>query len=41
MIEMDNGAKRINETGEMLIEISESMNQSISEIGEEVDLFKV
>ncbi|MEE1000127.1 MAG: methyl-accepting chemotaxis protein, partial [Treponemataceae bacterium] len=41
MIEMDNGAKRINETGEILIEISESMNQSISEIGEEVDLFKV
>ena len=38
---MDEGAKKISTTGEMLGEIYSSMNKSISEIGKEVDLFKV
>ena len=41
MQQMDLGVNKINETGEMLGEISSSMNKSISEIGKEVDLFKV
>lgn len=41
MEEMSVGARKINETGEGLNEISKKMNGSIDEIGSQIDLFKV
>lgn len=38
---MTSGAERINETGQALTQISSQMNNSITEIGNQVDLFKV
>ena len=39
--EMGIGARKINETGAALSEISGVMNDSISKIGNEIDLFRV
>ena len=39
--EMGIGARKINETGVALSEISGVMNDSISKIGNEIDLFRV
>ncbi len=41
MSEMSIGAKKINETGSTLNEISNQVKNAISQIGEQVDLFKV
>ena len=41
MDEMATGAKRINETGVTLSEISKTVKNSIEKIGQQVDLFKV
>ena len=41
MNEMNEGATRIEKTGATLTEISSSMNKSISQIGEQIDLFQV
>ncbi len=41
MQEMTIGAKKINETGSMLSEISDKVKDSINQIGEQVDKFKV
>ena len=41
MEEMEVGARKINETGTTLEEISSNVKGSISKIGEQVDLFKV
>ena len=41
MEEMAIGARKINETGSTLTEISNQVKQSIEKIGEQVDLFKV
>ena len=41
MEEMAVGARKINETGATLGEISEQVKESINKIGEQVDLFKV
>jgi methyl-accepting chemotaxis protein len=41
MAEMSVGAKKINETGSTLSEISNQVKNAINQIGEQVDLFKV
>jgi methyl-accepting chemotaxis protein len=41
MEEMAIGAKKINETGTALSEVSDHINASIDKIGEQVDKFKV
>ncbi len=41
MDEMSIGAKKINETGSVLGEMSESMKESISEISGQIDEFEV
>ena len=41
MEEMAVGARKINETGAALTEVSGLMNESIGKIGEQVDQFKV
>ncbi len=41
MDEMAVGAKKINETGAALSEVSGQISSSISKIGEQVDKFKV
>jgi len=41
MNEMNEGATKIEKTGATLTEISSSMNKSISQIGEQIDLFQV
>ena len=41
MSEMSIGAKKINETGSTLSDISNQVKSSIDKIGEQVDLFKV
>ncbi|MBQ9207573.1 MAG: HAMP domain-containing protein [Treponema sp.] len=41
MEEMSIGARKINETGAALTEVSDQINDSISKIGEQVDKFKV
>lgn len=41
VVEMDAGAKKINETGSALHEISSQMRQTIYQIGNEIDQFKV
>ena len=41
MEEMAVGARKINETGATLNEISTQVKDSISKIGDQVDLFKV
>jgi len=41
MIEMDAGAKKINETGVALHDISSQMRDTISQIGNEIDQFRV
>ena len=41
MFEMDAGAKKINETGVALHELSSTMRSAISQIGNEIDQFKV
>ncbi|MBR0099888.1 MAG: methyl-accepting chemotaxis protein, partial [Treponema sp.] len=41
MEEMAIGARKINETGAALTEVSNQINNSISKIGEQVDKFKV
>ncbi|MDD5928160.1 MAG: hypothetical protein PUC37_00010 [Spirochaetales bacterium] len=41
MEEMAIGARKINETGSTLTEISNQVKLSIEKIGEQVDLFKV
>ena len=41
MAEMSIGAKKINETGSTLNEISNQVKGAIDKIGEQVDLFKV
>jgi methyl-accepting chemotaxis protein len=41
MDEMSIGAKKINETGSALHGIAGKMNESIAEIGEQIDQFKV
>ena len=41
MDEMSIGAKKINETGAALTEVSDQIKNSINKIGEQVDLFKV
>ena len=41
MEEMSIGAKKINETGTALREVSDQIGESISQIGQQVDQFKV
>ena len=41
MEEMSEGAKKINETGAGLSEVSSKMKEAISDIGSEIDQFKV
>ena len=41
MDEMAVGARKINETGAALSEVSNQINNSIGKIGEQVDKFKV
>ncbi len=41
MEEMSIGAGKINETGSELSDISSKLKNSIKEIGNEIDLFKV
>ena len=41
MEEMSAGAKKINETGVVLSDISAAMKDSIEKIGREIDQFKV
>ena len=41
MEEMGNGARKINETGAALGDISKQVQDSISKIGSQIDLFKV
>ena len=41
MVEMSDGARKINEAGSVLSKLSEEMQHSIQEIGNEVDKFKV
>ncbi len=41
MDEMSSGARRINETGAALSELSRQMDESINNIGVQVDKFKV
>ncbi len=41
MEEMSIGAKKINETGASLMEIADKMQNSIDQIGTQIDQFKV
>ena len=41
MEEMSIGAKNINETGNLLNEVSDKMKVSINTIGSQIDLFEV